>query len=192
MRHELGLNADQTMMLFVGQHIWEKNIKFILEALKLIRHLPFRLYMIGTGYAAGEIQHIIQKEKLEQKVIMLGMINNRETLRRYYAAADLFLFPSLYDNAPLVVREAAALHTPSVMIQGSTASEIIRDNYNGFLTPNDVQLYADALRSLMENPHLRRDVGVNASKTIARSWEDVVNEVIGRYEDIKKRYRQTH
>lgn len=192
MRGELGIHADQTMMLFVGQHIWEKNIGFILDALKLIHHLPFRLYMIGTGYAEGQIRQIISKNKMEQKVIMLGMINDRETLRRYYAAADLFLFPSLYDNAPLVVREAAALQTPSVMIQGSTASEIIHDNYNGFLTPNDVQLYANAIRSLMENPHLRREVGVNASKTIARSWENVVEEVIARYQDIQKRYKQTH
>ena len=192
MRGELGIHADQTMMLFVGQHIWEKNIGFILDALKLIHHLPFRLYMIGTGYAECQIRQIIRKNKMEQKVIMLGMINDRETLRRYYAAADLFLFPSLYDNAPLVVREAAALQTPSVMIQGSTASEIIRDNYNGFLTPNDVQLYANAIRRLMENPHLRREVGVNASKTIARSWENVVEEVIARYQDIQKRYKQTH
>ena len=192
MRKQLGLNADQTMLLFVGQHIWEKNIGFILDALKQIKHLPFRLYMIGTGYAEGQIRAIIRKENLEQKIIMLGMINDRETLRRYYAAADLFLFPSLYDNAPLVVREAAALHTPAVMLQGSTASEIISDNYNGFLTPNDVKLYAASIRKLMENPHLRKQVGLNASKTIARSWEDVVTEVINRYQDIEKTYRQTH
>lgn len=41
----------------------------------------------------------------------------REILKRYYVAADLFLFPSLYDNAPLVIREAAALGTPSVLIR---------------------------------------------------------------------------
>ena len=192
MRSELGLNADQTMLLFVGQHIWEKNIRFILDALALIKHLPFRLYMIGTGYAVSEIKHIIRRNGMEQKIIMLGMINDRETLRRYYAAADLFLFPSLYDNAPLVVREAAALQTPSVLIQGSTSSEIVQGDFNGFLTPDDVQLYADSIRKLMENPQLRRQVGENASHTIARSWEDVVTEVISRYKEIMKRGKKRY
>lgn len=192
MRQELGLNRDQTMLLFVGQHIWEKNIGLILAALKQIRFLPFKLYMIGTGYAENKIRAFIREAGMEQKVVMLGMINDRETLRRYYAAADLFLFPSLYDNAPLVVREAAALQTPAVMIAGSTAAEIIKPDFNGFLTENDVHIYAETIHRLMENRELRKKVGENASQTIARSWEDVVDEVIGRYEEICLRYKKEH
>ena len=129
---------------------------------------------------------------LQDHVTLLGNIHDRERLKRIDAAADLFLFPSLYDNAPLVVREAAAMHTPALMLQDSTAAEVIEKDVNGFLTPNDKQAYADRLVWLMEHPDVLAKVGDKASMTIARSWESVIDEVILRYRDIQNSYRIKH
>ena len=192
MREELGLLPEETMLLFVGQHIWEKNIGFILDALALIKDKPFQLFMVGTGYAVREIRHRVKQLGLQDHVTLLGNIHDRERLKRIDAASDLFLFPSLYDNAPLVVREAAALHTPALMLQESTAAEVINPNVNGFLTPNDVQAYADQIVYLMEHPELLVRVGNKASKTISRSWENVIEEVILRYRDIQESYKLKH
>lgn len=190
MREELGVTENETMLLFVGQHIWEKNIGFILDSLALIKDKPFQLFMVGTGYAVHDIKQKIKALGLSHCVTMLGNINDRERLKKIDAAADLFLFPSLYDNAPLVVREAAAMHTPSLMLQDSTAAEVIRPGENGFLTANNTKEYADRIVWLMEHPALLQQVGVKASETIARSWENVIEEVIQRYEDIKKNYNR--
>ena len=190
MREELGVTENETMLLFVGQHIWEKNIGFILDSLALIKDKPFQLFMVGTGYAVHDIRQKIKALGLSHCVTMLGNINDRERLKKIDAAADLFLFPSLYDNAPLVVREAAAMHTPSLMLQDSTAAEVIRSEENGFLTANSTKEYADRIVWLMEHPALLQQVGVKASETIARSWENVIEEVIQRYEDIKKNYNR--
>jgi glycosyltransferase involved in cell wall biosynthesis len=192
MREELGMLPEETMLLFVGQHIWEKNIGFILDSLELIKDKPFHLFMVGTGYAVREIRQKISKLGLQDHVTLLGNIHDRERLKRIDAAADLFLFPSLYDNAPLVVREAAAMHTPALMLQGSTASEVISSGVNGFLTPNDIQAYADRIVSLMEHPELLKRVVDKASTTISRSWENVIEEVILRYRDIQQSYKLKH
>ena len=192
MREELGLLPDETMLLFVGQHIWEKNIGFILDALALIKEKPFHLFMVGTGYAVREIRHKISTLGLQDRVTLLGNIHDRERLKKIDAAADLFLFPSLYDNAPLVVREAAALHTPALMLQESTAAEVINPGVNGFLTPNDLQSYADQISYLMEHPEILIRVGNRASKTISRSWENVIEEVLLRYRDIQESYKLKH
>ena len=189
MRKELGLHSDQTMFLYVGQHIWEKNIRLTLDALQLIKHLPFRLYMIGTGYAESQIRQFIRKNGMEQKVIMIGMVNDREKLRRYYAAADIFLFPSEYDTFGLVVREAAAMHTPAILLKGANTACGIADGDNGFLTENDAHIYSQLIRQLMENPSLVREAGLKASQTLVRSWESVVSEVIERYEALIKNYK---
>jgi glycosyltransferase involved in cell wall biosynthesis len=146
--------------------------------------------MVGTGYAVHDIKQKINALGLSHCVTMLGNINDRERLKKIDAAADLFLFPSLYDNAPLVVREAVAMHTPSLMLQDSTAAEVIRSGENGFLTANSTKEYADRIVWLMEHPALLQQVGVKASETIARSWENVIEEVIQRYEDIKKNYNR--
>ena len=93
----------------------------------------------------------------------------------------MFLFPSIYDNAPLVVREAGALHTPSVLVYGSSSAENITDNYNGFLTKDSVESFSSKLRELIHSPEKIKQVGLNASQTIARSWESVTDEVLDRY-----------
>lgn len=192
MREELGLLPDETMLLFVGQHTWEKNIGFILDALALIKEKPFQLFMVGTGYAVREIRHRIKLLGLSHKVTLLGNIHDRERLKKIYAAADLFIFPSLYDTCGLVVRESAAMHTPSLMLAGSTAATAITDGANGFVSPNSLDEYATHIVSLMEHPELLMRVGNKASKTISRSWESVMEEVVLRYKDIQESYKLKH
>jgi glycosyltransferase involved in cell wall biosynthesis len=192
MREELGLLPEETMLLFVGQHTWEKNIGFILDSLALIKDKPFQLFMVGTGYAVREIKHRIKQLGLRDNVTLLGNIHDRERLKRIYAAADLFIFPSLYDTCGLVVREAAAMHTPSLMLGNSTAATAIHDGVDGFLSPDNTQEYAQRILTLMEHPELVARVGTKASKTISRSWESVIEEVILRYRDIQESYKLKH
>ena len=192
MRDELGVSQDEIMLLFVGQHIWEKNIGFILDSLALIKEAPFHLFMVGTGYAVREIRSRIKQLGMSDKVTLLGNIHDRERLKKIDAAADLFLFPSLYDNAPLVVREAAAMHTPALLLRESTAAEVVKADVNGFLSANDTQAYAQQVTYLMEHPEVLQRVGDKASSTISRSWENVIDEVILRYRDIQESYRLKH
>lgn len=189
-RKALGVAPDDFVLLFVGQHIWQKNTRFIIEGLERIKDLPFKMFFVGTGYAADEMKQLVENKGLGDKVTFTGMITERERITRYYAASDLFLFPSLYDNAPLVVREAAALHTPAVMVEGSTAATILRDGENGFLVQNRLDSFEALLRRLIAGRALVRRVGVNASHSIVRSWEDVVEEVIDRYNALIARKTQ--
>ena len=180
-RQRLGIAPEEFVCLFVGQHIWEKNPRLVIEALARIPDVPFRMYFVGVGYAAKEMQELVAERGLDNKVTFVGSITDRDKLKDYYAASDLFLFPSLYDNAPLVVREAAALHTPSVMAEGATAATILRNGENGFLVENDPDKLAALLRELIHDPERVHRVGLQASRTIVRSWEDCVDEVIDRY-----------
>jgi glycosyltransferase involved in cell wall biosynthesis len=192
-REELNIPPDISVFLFTGQHIWEKNVRLIVEALFLMKDVPFRMFFIGTGYAERELQKLAVRLGLSSRVKFLGLVWEREHLKRYYAAADLFLFPSLYDNDPLVVREAAALHTPSVLLKGSTASEIITDNHNGFLSARSSEAFAERIRELIKSPEKIRQAGLRASESIARSWESVVTEeVMDRYTYIIRNYGARH
>lgn len=186
-RKELGLPENQTVMLFVGQHIWEKNTRLIVESLFAVRDSPFQMIFIGIGYAREDLIRLTEEMDMNDKISFKGVVTDREILKKYYAAADLFLFPSIYDNAPLVVREAGALQTPSVLVAGSNSAEIITDNFNGFLIENSVESFASKLRELMADPQRINFAGKNASRTIARSWEDVTNEVIDRYQHLIQR-----
>ena len=180
-RKRVGVAPDEFVMLYVGQHVWQKNLRLTIEAMARMEDVPFRMFFVGTGYAAGEMKALVSEKGLDGKVTFVGAITEREKLVDYYAASDLFVFPSLYDTAGLVVQEAAALGTPSVMAREASAAVVIRDGENGFLTDNDPDRLAELLRGLIHDPARVHRVGVQAGKTLVRSWENCVDEVIDRY-----------
>lgn len=189
-RKEFGIAPEEFSLLFVGQHIWEKNVRLTIETLARIKDLPFRMFFIGTGYAEKEMKALVSELGLDGKVTFVGRLTDREKLTRHYAAADLFLFPSLYDTDGLVVREAAALHTPSIMLRDASASGMLRDGETGFLIGNTAEDFEAALRSLYADRERIARVGEAASHRIVRSWEDIAGEAIDRYNAIIARRTQ--
>lgn len=189
---KLNIKENELVFLFVGQHIWQKNIKMIVEALKLVddRNIPFRMFFVGDGYAKEELKEYVNELGLDDKITLLGKILDRDYLRSLFARADLFLFPSVYDNAPIVIREAAAVATPSVVIANSNAAEGIEDNVNGFLSENTAQSYANRILEVTKDRDLIIRAGQRAKVTIYRNWEDIVDEVYQRYIEIIKTYNK--
>lgn len=184
-RKAVGIPEGNLSLLFVGQHIWEKGTDVIVETLRLLKgRIPFTMNFIGTGYAAGEIAERIREYGLDDCVKMNGVIEDRDLLGQYYAAADLFLFPSFYDNAPLVIREAAAMGTPAILLKGSTAGEVISDRNNGFLTEKSPEAFANLIEYLYKNPEMLYKAATGAHETLVKSWKKVVDEVLDRYDTL--------
>ena len=187
----LGLPDGEPMLLVVGQHIYEKNPHLIIRALARLRDRRWHMYFIGTGYAAADLRRLATSKGLDNRITFMGQVADRERLKRCYAAADLFVFPSLYDNAPLVVREAAAMQTPALLAEGSTAAGVVADGMNGFTCRADERSIADRLLALLARKDMLAAAGINARKTLARPWSDVADEVYDRYLHLIRRSNRT-
>ena len=98
--------------------------------------------------------------------------------------SDIFVLPSVYDNAPLTMREAASCGCPSALIEGSNSADGITDGVNGFTSNLDTAAYAAMLEKVLANPGLMRSVGENARETVYISWEKVVDRVAVEYKRI--------
>lgn len=180
-RYGLG---DLPVLLFVGQINWKKNILRILEAAALLQQTNpnFKLVLAGQGPDSEAIVKKADSLGLTRQLVMTGMISETRMLDALYARANLFVIPSLYDTFSLVIREAAAMKTPSVAIRGSCAAECIEHGVNGFLCQdNKESLYAVILETL-EDPARTRAIGEQAYKTIPVPWEDVLTQAVARYE----------
>jgi glycosyltransferase involved in cell wall biosynthesis len=125
---------------------------------------------------------------LQEQLVLTGMISDTATLDALYACADLFVFPSLYDTFSLVIREAAAMGTPSVAVVGSAAAESIQDGSNGYLCEDDAGSLYQVLKTVLEDPEKAKSVGEEAKRTIPVSWEDVITQAAARYENLVSKY----
>jgi len=187
-REKYKIPAGMPVFLFVGQHIWQKNIKTLILSMAYLKKsgFAFKMIMTGKGYAEDDIKKMVKEEGMEDNFIFTGPVMDREELSGLYLLSDLFVFPSIYDNAPLVVKEAAGLRTPSLIIDGSNASEGIKDSENGFLIEDNCDKIGEKIIEIYgENIDLTK-IGENAEKTLSLSWENIVDDVYGRYVELIK------
>ncbi|MDO4812767.1 MAG: glycosyltransferase [Eubacteriales bacterium] len=179
------------MFLFVGRLMWYKGIRIILDALRKLQEAgtDFRMVFIGDGADGAEVRQYADELGLRGRCFFTGSITEREKLRAWYTRADLFLFPSTFDTNGLVVREAAACGTATVMIRNSCASEGVTDGENGFLIEENAACLAAALQRQCAVPETIKQVGSNAQQQLYISWETAVSRACERYEIVIDNYR---
>lgn len=177
-----GIEAGAPLFMYIGQHIWQKNLKMVMEALKLLRGrgVRYQMLFIGDGPKRADMERMAAEYGIEDSVKFAGRIHDRDLIAKVYLRSSAMLFPSLYDTSSLVPREAAACGCPSVLVKGSSTSEGISDN-SGFLIENSAAALADAAEFIVKNPDKARAVGENARATVYRSWEDAVKVAHERY-----------
>lgn len=183
--------GDLPLLLFVGQMDWKKNIGCILDACAALRRsgFAFRLALAGQGPDKAAIERRVEELNLQENTRIVGHITDTKLLDALFSRASLFVFPSLYDNAPMVVREAAAMGTPAVLARGSTAAEIIRDGENGLLCENDGEDLARVIRSALADAERLAQMGAAARESIPIPWQGILAQVADRYAELIERNR---
>ena len=189
-REYLGL-GDGPVALFIGQQRKEKNLDLVLAAIKILKTEGFycTLVSVGAGPDSDKYNSIIKEYDIGDRVIFTGKISDRELLKRIYSASDLLTFPSLYDNASIVIIEASAFALPSLLINGAVCSEGAINDFNAFLTEENADIYAAAMKRIFSNAELRYNVGHNAQNTLFKSKESAINDVRERYIQIIAAYK---
>ncbi len=180
-RQRLGIPEGMPVLLFVGQMSRKKNIHSVLKAAALLKRggQPFTLLLAGEGPDRGNLERLAADLDIRDRTGFLGFIRNGEDLRSLYTLSDLFVFPSIYDNAPMVVREAASNGTPSVLVRGSCSAEGIEDGVNGFLCEDSPEDIARVIREALPRAAA---VGQAARRTIPQPWEEIMADVVAKYE----------
>ena len=178
-----GLGHDP-VLLFVGQMNWKKNIIRVLEACALLRKAGtrFQLVLAGQGPDLKEIEQKVYDLSLGGCTHFAGHITDTRLLDGLYTRASLLTFPSLYDNAPMVVREAAVMGTPAVVVRGSSPADAIEDRVNGYLCEDFAESLAQVMRDVLAHPEQAKAIGLKARETIPVPWEIICGQVAERYE----------
>ena len=166
------------MFLFVGQHNTKKNLDAVIEACAIIKQsgVAFRLITAGDGPDFDRIKRLVKKLDLENCVQLLGFVDDKKELTALYTLASLLVFPSLYDNAPMVLREAAAVATPALLVKGSTAAENLRDGENALIAEDSSpETIAERIMTGLEK------IGAGARMTIPMPWPQIMQKVEREY-----------
>jgi glycosyltransferase involved in cell wall biosynthesis len=122
--------------------------------------------------------------RVKDRIIFTGFVKN---INSYFAASDIFVFPTTYEPFGLVITEALASGLPVVTSKLAGASELITDGYDGMLlsNPKASREIAEKIILLVEDEKLRRVMGSNARKTAEKySWGEVARRTLEVYKGL--------
>lgn len=170
LRRRLGLCG--VTFVYVGR-LWSgKGVDDVLTGLRLARRLTGRklsLLLVGDGADEERLRERCEREGIDG-VVFAGF-HQQDDLADYYAASDVFVFPTLGDPYGLVVDEAMACSLP--VLSSNAAGEIgprVVDGRNGFVFKSgDASALATRMVELAEDADLRSRMGAASSDMVA--WE---------------------
>jgi UDP-glucose:(heptosyl)LPS alpha-1,3-glucosyltransferase len=143
-REKLNLKPDQIALLFAGSGWERKGLLFAIEAAALCKDRKIRLLVAGRGNARRYKTKRLRFWR-EEPVQFLGEVAD---MLRIYAAADIFILPTIYDPFSNACLEALACGLPVITTRSNGFSEIIEDGVHGSIVDHAGDLLAlrDAIR----------------------------------------------
>ncbi len=190
----LGLKGDDFVLCHVGRQDLQKNEEFILRSLCEFKTLgrSFKMLFVGDGSRHEFLRALTSKVGLSDDVIFTGSVNDPEKMMKIYARTDLLLFPSEADTFGLVKIEAACQSTPTLLLEGTMASDGMTDNVNSFMSKPDEKSFAARIMQLQDDRELLARVGEGARRDLFRTWDSLVDDVYDRYGELIDNYRRKH
>jgi glycosyltransferase involved in cell wall biosynthesis len=126
----------EPLVVFAGRHIPEKRVPALVPALALARRsIPeLRGEILGDGPERAEVLRLRTQHRLDQELDVPGRVGS-EQVERALARALCMVLPSRREGYGLVVVEAAAAGTPSVVVAGpdNAATGLISEGENGYI-----------------------------------------------------------
>ena len=93
-----------------------------------------------------------------------------------------FLLPSVFDNAPLVMLEAASLQTPSLVPAGTSSEELIKNDVTGYAEKLDETLWADKIEKIFSGADYA--AVCKGCTSVVYTWEQAVADAEAEYRRI--------
>ncbi len=141
-------------LICVGRLCEQKGQLLLIEAARRLAAdgTDFELVLAGGGELRSEIEALIARYKLQDKVRITGWISSDEVQGQILASRAVVL-PSFAEGLPVVLMEAMALQRPVITTYIAGIPELVHDGEHGWLVPaGDVEALIDAMRACLGAP----------------------------------------
>ena len=193
-RQKYGIPADWNMLLFIGRLTWVKSVRNLLQAMPMVlkEHPKTKLVVLGKGEEQRYIVETAERLGIKDRIIYRFDFVPEDERILNYAAADVCIFPSVYEPFGIVSLEAMAMEKPVVV--GARGVVGFREqvvssgpDQNGVHVngeePADI---AWGIRQTLKDPERAKVWGQNGRKRVQAyfTWRKVAEETIKIYESL--------
>jgi glycosyltransferase involved in cell wall biosynthesis len=167
---------DGTLAVFTGRLLRGKGLNTLVAAFAEVAASRPDLHLVLVGSGAGqalsveeELRADVRARGLDGRVVFTGRVDDVET---YLRAANLFVFPSIFEGLGISLVEAAACGLPAVASRTGGIPDVVDDGRSGLLvTPGRMDELASALGALGGDAALRTRMGVEARRVAVAGFD---------------------
>lgn len=162
-RREYRIRDDEILLLNVGRIENEKNIDFLFDsAIRILKKYKNTKFMIaGEGSRKKDLIDWARMERLESRIIFIGIVPHQEIVR-YYQAGDIFIHASTSETQGMTINEAMAAGLSIVAVKASGVEDSIKNNFDGTLTSENKEEFISAVEELINNKDKRKKLSSQA------------------------------
>jgi len=197
-KREPDIPTDRPLVFALGKFIERKGFPYLIDAIASLSEDPTPYLMIGgRGPLKEQLQRQVQERGIADRVKFLNYIPD-DCIPAYYAAADVFVLPSVVDERDdteglgVALLEALACRTPCVASNVGGIPDVITDGLNGLLVESaNSQALADKILQLIVEDDLRLEMGKQGRLFVKEhfSWQTKVCEIFQVYQTVLGRKR---
>ena len=175
---------SEPFILYVGTLQPRKNVAVLIEAYAMFRRrsgFKHKLLLVGKPkYKYESVFEAIRKSGYEDDIIFAGFVPD-EDVPVYYNAADIFVFPSLYEGFGLPLLEAMACATPLISSTSSCLPEVAGEAAL-LADPEDPEQFAEHLENILSDETLAKEMREKGLRRAAEfSWDRTAQDTLAVY-----------
>jgi glycosyltransferase involved in cell wall biosynthesis len=189
-RAELGINANEILLISTGKIIESKNtLELLQSSAELLKNGTIRKILLIGDYDEDykiKLDGLIAREGIKDKVIFKEFVPNSK-LYKYYSAADIGVWPG---SPTITTLEASSCGLPIIIKEQPASMGMRISNNNGFAykqgDPHQLNYY---IKLLATNVELRKQMGQNGRKLIEDklSWKKINQQFMDVYSNTKQK-----
>jgi len=152
-----------------------KGVDYLIKALKYVKD-DYKLYIIGDGYKRSELEELVKKENLSERVKFFGFVTDKDLIE-YYKKSKIFVLPAIHDRRGdteglgMVLVEAILNGTVSIGTSVGGITDIIEDGKSGILVKEkDEKELTQKINLLIENDDLYKKLQYEGYRIIKEKF----------------------
>lgn len=194
-------NLKSKNLISVGRLSPGKNVAELIDIYKMCKNVN-KFYIIGDGEEFINLQEKIKREKLEDKVLLLGY-KNQEEIKKYLLDSSIFVMSSLTEGLPMVLLESMNAGVPCIAYETESGiKDIIDDDKNGYIIKRgNKKKFAKKIDNILNNKEKLQNLSLAAlskakafsSTEITKRWQTFISSaLISKENKLEKLFAKTY
>lgn len=184
---ELPIKGSRARVLSLGRISWKKGLSRLIQAMRYLPDVELVIAGNDDENYQPRLQQLAEECGVADRTIFEGPVLGAKKWS-LFRSCDVFAMPSYSENFGIAALEAMACGCAVVMTKEVGLAQSVDRNCAGIIAAGEPVALASAIRQLIENPELRKTMGINGAKLASEtySWSAIAANMESLYDDLTR------